>query len=65
MEITIKIDQRKKEGQALLEFLKSLPFVEIEETKSPYDPDFVKMVKKSKASKNRTRVTSKSLWESI
>lgn len=30
MEIVLKIDQRKKEAKALIEYLKNLPFVEIE-----------------------------------
>ena len=30
MVFTIRIDQRKKEAKALLEYLKNLPFVEIE-----------------------------------
>jgi antitoxin component of RelBE/YafQ-DinJ toxin-antitoxin module len=29
MEIIIKIDQRKKEAKALIEYLKNLPFVEV------------------------------------
>lgn len=30
MEITLKIDQRKKEAKALIEYLRNLPFVEVE-----------------------------------
>jgi hypothetical protein len=30
MELTIKLDQRKKEAKALIEFLRNLPFVEVE-----------------------------------
>lgn len=37
MEITIKIDQRKKEAKALLEYLKNLPFVEIAAEKPRYN----------------------------
>ncbi|MDP2058824.1 MAG: hypothetical protein U1C58_00235 [Flavobacteriaceae bacterium] len=32
---------------------------------SPYNPKFVAMVKKSAASKNRTRINPKKIWESI
>lgn len=38
---------------------------ELNNEKESYNPAFVKMVKKAAASKNRTRVTSKNLWESI
>jgi hypothetical protein len=37
----------------------------IEEEESPYNKEFVEMIEKSHSSKNRTRVTSKNLWESI
>jgi hypothetical protein len=30
MEITVKIDQRKKEAKALVAYLRNLPFVEVE-----------------------------------
>lgn len=35
MEITIKIDQRKKEAQALIDYLKSLSYVEVKEEPHP------------------------------
>lgn len=50
MEITIKIDKRSKQAKMFYEYLKTLPFVEIEETKkdnktkSSYNPEFVKQV---------------------
>lgn len=60
---------RTKAGKAFKEMLDTVyskqPGIEVVEEKSPYNPEFVKMVKKSAASKNRTRVTSKNLWESI
>ncbi|HAH55010.1 MAG TPA: hypothetical protein DCM02_06920 [Flavobacterium sp.] len=34
MEIVLKIDQHKKEAKALIEYLKNLPFVEIENMSS-------------------------------
>jgi hypothetical protein len=37
----------------------------IEEEENPYNKKFVEMIEKSHSSKNRTRVTSKNLWESI
>lgn len=30
MEITLKIDQRKKEAKALVEYLRNLPYVQVE-----------------------------------
>jgi len=52
MEITIKIDKRSKQAKVFYEYLKTLPFVEIEEKgkkkKSPYNPEFVKKVLESK-----------------
>lgn len=45
MEITIKIDQRKKEARALLEFLKNLPFVEVEPR---YNPETEKAIQDAK-----------------
>jgi len=67
VEITIKIDPRKKEAKALLEFLRNLSFVEMEEKeKSVYDPKFVAMVKKSAATKKRYKVNDvDELWESL
>ncbi|WP_281238169.1 hypothetical protein [Flavobacterium praedii] len=44
MEITIKIDQRKKEARALLEFLKNLPFVELNIEKPRYNPETEKAI---------------------
>lgn len=48
-----------------LELISKSPGVEILKEKDDYNPEFVDMVLKSAASKNRTRVTSKNLWESI
>ncbi len=66
--ITIKINQRTKAGKMVKDFLELIsksPGVEILKEKDDYNPEFVDMVLKSAASKNRTRVTSKNLWESI
>lgn len=66
MSVTVKIDTRSKAAKKLLAFLQTLSFVEIEEEKSPYDPEFVKMVKKSAASKERIKVEDiDGLWESL
>lgn len=47
MEITIKIDQRKKEAKALLEFLKTLPFVELDIEKPRYNSEAEKAIRDS------------------
>ncbi len=37
MEITIRIDQRKKEAKALLEYIKNLPYIEVEPKQTRYN----------------------------
>jgi len=44
MELTIKIDQRKKEARALLEYLKNLPFVEVTTDKPRYNAETEKAI---------------------
>ena len=56
MEITIKIDQRKKEARALLEFLKNLPFVELDIEKRRYNPETEKAIQDAKNGIGITRV---------
>ena len=54
MEITIKIDERKKEAKAFVEFLKNLSFVEITSHKKRYNKETeeaIKDVKKGKTQK--------------
>jgi len=67
--ITLKINTNSKAGKALktmLEFFSKQPGIEIVEEKSPYDPEFVKMIKKSSASKKRYKVDDvDELWESL
>lgn len=65
MSVTVKIDTRSKAAKKLLAFLQTLSFVEIEEEKSPYDPEFVKKVKKSAASKERYIVDTEDVWGSL
>ncbi len=73
MEVTIKIDMRTKAAKAFFKYLKALPFVEVKEkglskpkTESPYNPEFVKMVKKSAASKKRYVINDiDEFWESL
>lgn len=68
--ITLKINEKTKKGKAFLEmarvFFENSKEIElIEEVESPYNKEFVAKIKKAHSSKNRTRVTSKNLWESI
>lgn len=68
--ITLKINERTGKGkifmQFLKEFIKDEKSLEIIEEQSPYNPEFVKMVKKSAASKKRYQVDNvDELWESL
>lgn len=66
--ITLKINENTKKGKAFLEmarvFFENSKEIEIIEEET-YNSEFVKMIQKAHKSKNRTRVTSKNLWESI
>ena len=49
MEITIKIDKRSKQAKVFYEYLKTLPFVELEEPR--YNKDTEKAIKEAKSGK--------------
>ena len=49
MEITIKIDMRSKQAKVFHEYLKTLPFVELEEPR--YNKDTETAIKKTKSGK--------------
>lgn len=51
MEFTIKIDQRKKEAKALLEYLQNLPFVELELEKTRYNAVTEKAIQEARTGK--------------
>lgn len=65
--ITLKINERTKAGKALLSlldfFTKEGKGVEVVET--PYDPEFVAMVKESAASGEKKVVNPDNLWGSL
>ena len=64
---TIIIKAEPKKMKALKAFLKafSIPF-EVKRTKeSPYDPDFVSMVKESAENPGGRYIDPKKIWESI
>ncbi|MCO5254195.1 MAG: hypothetical protein M9892_07530 [Bacteroidetes bacterium] len=70
--ITIRLSTRTKAGKTILELVrllsatdKNIEIIEGDKEKSPYDPKFVTKIKKAELSKNRTRVSSKNLWQSI
>jgi len=69
MEITIKIDPRSKEAKAFLEYLKELPFVQIEKKdNTDYSPEFTSKIKKGETDiKNgkTTRLNPDNIWENI
>ena len=69
--ITIKINEKSKKGKAFLEMArvfsensKEIVLIE-EEDKSPYDPEFVKKIKKASTEKGRLVESAEDLWESI
>jgi len=49
MEITIKIDKRSKQAKVFYEYLKTLPFVQLEEPR--YNKDTEKAIKEVKSGK--------------
>jgi len=65
--ITLKINERTKAGKALLSllefFTKEGKGVEVIDT--PYDPEFVAMVKNSAAGKKRTEINPEDVWGSL
>ncbi len=73
--ITIKINERSKKGKAFLEFAKTfigndkdISFVESEDEKSPYNPEFVaEILERSKNldKKKLTRLNTDDIWGSI
>ncbi len=72
--LTLKINERTKAGKAFIAmsetFLSGVDGIEIVENKKStaktvYSTEFVEMILKSSKSKNRTKVNSKNLWQSI
>ena len=69
--ITLKINEKSRKGKAFLEMARvfsenSKEIVLIEEDdKSPYDPEFVKKIKKASTEKGRLMESAEDLWESI
>ena len=65
--LIITLDTRSKAAKVLKELItemsKNDKGIKVEE--SPYDSEFVEIVKKSAASKNRTEIDPENLWASI
>jgi predicted RND superfamily exporter protein len=69
--ITLQINENSKKGKAFLEMArvfsensKEIVLIE-EEDKSPYNPEFVKKIKKASTEKGRLMESAEDLWESI
>lgn len=67
--ITLKINERSNYGKALLELIKvgidEKKGIEKVEDESTYNPEFVKMVLESAASKERYEVDPNDVWGSL
>jgi hypothetical protein len=64
MAAIVRIDTRSNTAKILLNYLKSLPFVKVEE-QADYDPKFVKKILDSDKNDKRTRIKTKSVWDAI
>ncbi|PKP51764.1 MAG: hypothetical protein CVT95_00020 [Bacteroidetes bacterium HGW-Bacteroidetes-12] len=73
--LTLKINDKTNAGKTFLAFLKTFVAKEkaveiikapVVKEKSPYNPEFVKMINKAEKSKNRTEVKDvNDLWASL
>lgn len=65
--ITLKINTNSKAGKALktmLEFFSKQPGIEIVEEKSPYDPEFVKKIRRAEKQKGIV-INTEDVWGSL
>ncbi len=65
---TIRINERTKEGKALLQYLENLSCVEIETQKNPYNPAFIKKVKAAEKNVQKGEtitINSRDIWGSL
>lgn len=69
--ITLKINERTKAAQAFIAFVnqfvlsnKAVEVVEVVEEKSPYNPEFVKKIKKAQKQKG-TVIDTNDVWGSL
>lgn len=65
---TISINERTKEGKALLNYLEKLSYVKIENNKGTYNPAFVKKVKAAEKNIKEGKfitINPKDVWGSL
>ncbi len=72
MEVTLRINHRTKVGKTLLSFIeffakenKEVEIMYTTEEKSPYNPEFVKMIKEAEKEKGGIHVKSETLWADL
>lgn len=66
MDFILKIDYRKKEAKALVEYLKHLSFVQVIPEKQRYNDETEKVIQEVLEGKNLTRVkNSKELFKDL
>lgn len=58
--ITITVNEKTAKGKKFVDFIKTLDFVKVDE--SPYNPEFVKEIQKSRASKGKV-IKTEDLWK--
>jgi hypothetical protein len=67
--VTIQIKENSKQAKKFLEYVRTLPFVEfLSPSKSPYDEEFVKEIKRREKNikgKKLTRINPDNVWENI
>ncbi len=65
MELTLKFDQSKKEVKALIEYLKSLPYIEVETEKPRYNAETEKAIQDVRNGKTFKVKNSKQLFKEL
>lgn len=58
--LTVTVNTNTTKGKKFIEFIKTLDYIKVEE--SPYDPEFVKKIKESRASEGQA-IKTKDLWK--
>ncbi len=57
---TITLDEKSSKGKKLVDFLKTLDYIKVNE--SPYNPDFVKEILESRAGEGKV-IKTEDLWK--
>ncbi len=67
MELTIRIDTRKKDAKVFLEYIKSLSFVSFskKEEEPVYNKKFVKKIKDAEKRAEYVTINPDNVWESL